>query len=257
MRLSTGRRSRVCPEETMSACRSPFVPYQAHCLFLAEESVAPSAITLVYFSVATSDMLWRMWTSSDGTRIRQSQSNHAHRTCRTFTYMSSPNSCFIGMLLSPLAFAARSAVVLEVVLLSTSLPFGKNFLCTDTAHVARPHPQIRQRHLADAHDLVLAVVQFVHLPSLLYQILQSSQQFTLLPAVLLALSKLAIAGVVGFPLSLLVLLDLGVGHRLFLPDGFAQQIAVHVLQFQFHLMVIKDTIQFRCPLFGQLRAFVV
>ena len=123
--------------------------------------------------------------------------------------------------------------------------------------VTRPHPQIRQSYLTDGHDLVLAVVQFVHLPSLLYQILQSSQQFTLLPAVLLALSKLAIAGVVGFPLSLLVLLDLGVGHRLFLPDGFAQQIAVHVLQFQFHLMVIKDTIQFRCPLFGQLRAFVV
>ena len=102
--------------------------------------------------------------------------------------------------------------------------------------VTRPHPQIRQSYLTDGHDLVLAVVQFVHLPSLLYQIFQSSQQFTLLPAVLLALSKLAIAGVVGFPLSLLVLLDLGVGHRLFLPDGFAQQIAVHVLQLQFHLM---------------------
>src|SRR5260221_12839394 len=54
--------------------------------------------------------------------------------------------------------------------------------------VTRTHPQIRQSYLTDGHDLVLAVVQFVHLPSLLYQILQSSQQFTLLPAVLLALT---------------------------------------------------------------------
>jgi hypothetical protein len=41
VRLSTCRRSRVCSEETMSACRSPFVPYQAHCLSLAEESFYP------------------------------------------------------------------------------------------------------------------------------------------------------------------------------------------------------------------------
>src|SRR6266700_8209467 len=56
--LSTGRRSRVCTYETMSACRSPSVPSQAHCLPPAEESVPPSAITLVYSSVVTSDMVW-------------------------------------------------------------------------------------------------------------------------------------------------------------------------------------------------------
>ncbi len=164
----------------MSACRSPFVPYQAPCLSLAEESVAPSAITLVHSSVATSDMLWRMWTSSDGTRIRQSQSNHAHRTCRTFAYMSSPTSCFTGMLLSPLAFAARSAVVLGVVLLSTSLPFGKNFLCTDTAHITHPHAQICQGDFTDGHHLIFVVFQFVHLPLLLLQIFKRSEEFTLL-----------------------------------------------------------------------------
>lgn len=135
-----------------------FVPYQAHCLSLAEESFSPSATTLGYFSVTTSDMVWRMWTSSDGTRIRQFQSNHAHRTCRTFAYMSSPNSCFIGMLLSPLAFAARSAVVLEVILLSTPLTSGKNFLCTDTAHITHPHRQICHRHLAHSHNLIFPVI---------------------------------------------------------------------------------------------------
>ncbi len=72
--------------------------------------------------------------------------------------MSSPNSCFIGMLLSPLAFAARSAVVLEVVLLSTSLTFGKNFLCTDTAHIAHPHAQIGQSDLQQRHDLIFGVI---------------------------------------------------------------------------------------------------
>ncbi len=143
----------------------------APCLSLAEESLSPSAITLVYSSVATRALLWRMWTSSDGTRIRQSQSHHAHRTCRTFAYMSSPNSCFIGMLLSPLAFAARSAVVLEVVLLSTSLPFGKNFLCTDTAHVTRPHHEIGQRKLANRHHLIFAMIEFIHGPLRGFQLL--------------------------------------------------------------------------------------
>ena len=107
LRLSTGRRSRVCAYETVSACRSPSVPYQAHCLSLAGESVPPSAITLVYSSVVTSDMVWRMWTSSDGTRIRQSQSNHAHRACGTLMYMPSINSRFIGRLLSSLGFPAK------------------------------------------------------------------------------------------------------------------------------------------------------
>jgi len=56
LRLSTCRRSRVCTYETLSACRSPSVPSQAHCPSLAEESVPPSAITLVYFRIQRSRM---------------------------------------------------------------------------------------------------------------------------------------------------------------------------------------------------------
>ena len=107
VRLSTGRRSRVCAYETLSACRSPSVPSQAHCLPLAGESVPPSAITLMYSSVVTSDMLWRMWTSSGGPWIRQSQSNHAHRTCRAARYMPSPALRFRNMLLSFSGFPSK------------------------------------------------------------------------------------------------------------------------------------------------------
>ena len=70
---------------------------------------------------------------------------------------------------------ARSAVVLEVTLLSTSLTSGKNFLCTDTAHIAHPHAQICQGHFTDGHHLIFAVIQFIHLPFLLCQIFNGSQ----------------------------------------------------------------------------------
>jgi hypothetical protein len=64
------------------------------------------------------------------------------------------------------------------------------------------------------------VVQFVHLPLLLFQIFEWYEEFTLLSAVLLALRELFVAGVVGFPLSLLVLLDIGISSGLLLFDRF-------------------------------------
>jgi len=79
-------------------------------------------------------------------------------------------------------------------------------------------PPLVLAHL-DVESLILAVVQLVHLTLLLCQVLDRSQQLTLLPAVLFTLGKLTIAGVVGFPLPLLVLLDLGIGHGFFLLDG--------------------------------------
>src|SRR5690349_3476011 len=88
-----------------------------------------------------------------------------------------------------------------------AVPTGMSILCWKIV-VTCPHAQIRQRYLADGHNLVLAVIQFVHVALLLCQILNGSQQLALFPAVLLTLGKLAIAGVVGFPLSLLVLLNL-------------------------------------------------
>src|SRR5690349_16650250 len=66
---------------------------------------------------------------------------------------------------------------------------------------------------------------------------------------------LLVAGVVSLPLSLLILLDLGIYNGLFLLDGLAEEPAVHVLPLQFHLMVIENTVQFPGSLFGELTAF--
>src|SRR2546428_654877 len=59
--LASRRVSRVCASETWSTCRCPSVPCQAHCLFLARESVASVSITLAYSSVVASGMLRRVW----------------------------------------------------------------------------------------------------------------------------------------------------------------------------------------------------
>lgn len=95
--------------------------------------------------------------------------------------------------------------------------------------ITHPHAQIRQSHLAHGHDLILTVVQLVHVTLLLRQVLDGSQQLPLFPTVLLTLGKLAIAGVVGFPLALPELLDLGIGSGLLLFDRCAQQPVVYPL----------------------------
>ena len=101
-----------------------------------------------------------------------------------------------------------------------AVPTRMSVLCWEIV-IPRPQAQIRQSYLADSHDLVLGVVQFVHVTFLLRQVYHGSQQFALLAAVPLTLGKLAIAGVVGFPLALLVLLDLSICGGLFLLDGLA------------------------------------
>src|SRR5260370_16911341 len=60
-------------------------------------------------------MLRRVWASPCGTWIRQSQSHHTYRICGTGAYIPSASFRFINMLLSPLAFAARLVVILEVI----------------------------------------------------------------------------------------------------------------------------------------------
>jgi len=120
-----------------------------------------------------------------------------------------------------------------------------------------PHAQIRESHLADRHHLIFAVVQFVHLPLLLCQVLKSSQQFTLFPTVLLTLGKLFVAGMVGFPLSLLVLLDLGIGYGLLLSDRFPQKPVLHPLPLHLHLMIIEDAIERICTFFRLLTPFPI
>src|SRR5260370_17474908 len=45
---------------------------------------------------------------------------------------------FIDMLFSSSGFPSKSVIVLEVVLLSTSPALCRDFICTDTAHVAHP-----------------------------------------------------------------------------------------------------------------------
>src|SRR6266849_7422239 len=123
--------------------------------------------------------------------------------------------------------------------------------------ITHPHAQIRQSHLENRHHLIFAVIQFVHLPLLLIQIFKSSEEFTLLPRVLLTLRKFFVTGVVGFPLPLLVLLDLGIGSGFLLFDRFAQEPVLATLPLHLHLMIIEDTIERICSFFRLLTAFPV
>jgi hypothetical protein len=83
-----------------------------------------------------------------------------------------------------------------------AVPTGMSELGRKVA-ITHPHAHIRQSEFADGHDLVLAVVQFVHLTFLVCQVFNGPQQFALFTAVALTLGTLAIARVVGFPLLLL------------------------------------------------------
>jgi uncharacterized protein YbjT (DUF2867 family) len=58
------------------------------------------------------------------------------------------------------------------------MPTRMSLLCWKIV-ITHPQVEIRQGDLADRHDLILAVIQFVHLTFLLRQILHGSQQLTL------------------------------------------------------------------------------
>ena len=51
--LSTFRPSRFCAYGTLTVCGCPFVPFQAHCLLSANESIPRSSRETWYFGVAT------------------------------------------------------------------------------------------------------------------------------------------------------------------------------------------------------------
>jgi hypothetical protein len=73
----------------------------------------------------------------------------------------------------------------------------------------RLHPQMCQGHADDRHHVVLASIPFVYLTFLVRQILTSSEQFTVFPAVFLICGALCVAGVKGSPLPLLEGFTLG------------------------------------------------
>jgi hypothetical protein len=54
---------------------------------------------------------------------------------------------------------------------------------------------------------------------------------------------LFVAGVIGFPLPLLILFNLGIGTRLFLFDRFPQEPVLDALPLQFDLMVCEGTVE--------------
>jgi len=58
-------------------------------------------------------------------------------------------------------------------------------------------------------------------------------------------------------LSYTVLLDLGIGHRLFLLDRLTQLPVIHPLPLQLHLVSVEDALESICTLFGELTAFPV
>src|SRR5260370_2498260 len=62
---------------------------------------------------------------------------------------------------------------------------------------------------------------------------------------------------VGFPLSLLVLLNFCICQRLLFFDRFLQNPVLDPLPLHFHLMVIENAIERICPFFGLLTAFPV
>ena len=59
--------------------------------------------------------------------------------------------------------------------------------------VAHPHRQIRQGQLANRHNLVFAVIQFMHHALICGQILQGSQEFTLFTTLFFMLNTLLVA----------------------------------------------------------------
>src|SRR6266702_7134305 len=114
-----------------------------------------------------------------------------------------------------------------------------------------------QGHFTDRHNLILTVIQFVHLAFLLGEILNGSQQFTLLSAVLLALRKLFVARVIGFPLPLLGRFNFAVCHGFLLFDCFPLEPMLYALPFHLPLMIIEDAIERIRAFFRLLTAFPV
>jgi hypothetical protein len=59
--------------------------------------------------------------------------------------------------------------------------------------VTHPHRQIRQGQLADGHDVIFAVIQFIHDAFVSGQLFQRPQKFPLLTSVPLVLGALLVA----------------------------------------------------------------
>jgi hypothetical protein len=68
--------------------------------------------------------------------------------------------------------------------------------------VTRPHDEIGQSELTDGHDVIFAVIEFIHSPLSRCQILQGSQEVTLLLGIALILLTLLAALAVGSPHAL-------------------------------------------------------
>ncbi len=68
---------------------------------------------------------------------------------------------------------------------------------------------------------------------------------------------LAVTGLVGSPLPLLIFLDLGICRRFFLLERFAQAPVLHSLLLQLDLMIVEDAVESRGTIFGELAPFCV
>src|SRR6266516_2881088 len=68
-------------------------------------------------------------------------------------------------------------------------------------------------------------------------------------------SILDVTGMVGFPLSLLILLNLGISKSLFFFDRFPQEPVLYALPLHLDLMVCEGTVELRRPLFRELAPF--
>ena len=62
---------------------------------------------------------------------------------------------------------------------------------------------------------------------------------------------------VGFPLTLLILLDFSISYGLLLFDRFAQEPVLDALSLSFHLMIVEDAIECIGVFFGMLTAFPI
>jgi len=89
------------------------------------------------------------------------------------------------------------------------------------------------------------------------QILQGAQHLAQFSTVSLDLVRFLVAPLIGSPHLGLTLLDVGIGSGFQLPDFSSQEILWHLLQFQFALSVIDDSIKRLGMGFGLLVEAVV
>src|SRR5437588_121537 len=135
--LASRRVSRVCAHETLSTCRCPSVPCQAHYLLLAGESVASVSTALTYSSVVASGMLRRVWPHRAELRFDSPCLTMRTELAKPWsTYLRSVSA--LGACCCPRWVSPRSKLLFLRSLLSTSPASGRNFISADTAHVDVP-----------------------------------------------------------------------------------------------------------------------